>query len=52
MSGRGRTFVEYGTRFKPARPFLRPAFYSRKDQVVKVLRDYLRDVVTKIGRSR
>lgn len=35
-------FLEFGTSRQAARPFLRPAFDEKKDEVVRVVGDYLR----------
>ena len=38
-------FLEYGTRKMAARPFMRPAFDSKKAEAVQVFADTLRDFV-------
>lgn len=35
-------FLEFGTSYIKARPFLRPAFDTKKDEAAKVIGDYLR----------
>lgn len=40
-------FAEYGTMYKPARPFLRPAVDENKDDVVKKIREALNDAIEK-----
>ena len=34
-------FVEFGTSKMPARPFMRPAFESKKEAAVQAIKDYL-----------
>ena len=44
-------FVEFGTSKMPARPFLRPAFESRKNEAVDAIGNKIRDELEKHRRS-
>jgi len=46
-------FVELGTRFMPAQPFLRPAFEASRDRLVKVFEDVVqREIAKVVARAR
>lgn len=45
-------FVEYGTRFQKAQPYLRPAFDAKKEEFVLHVRDTMGDRVDKFLRKR
>lgn len=45
-------FVEYGTRFQKAQPYLRPAFDAKKEEFVLQIRDTMGDRVDKFLRKR
>lgn len=40
-------FLEFGTKFMPAKPFLRPAFESQKAKAVEVIKTKLADAIFK-----
>lgn len=42
-------FAELGTRYRSARPFLRPALDVQQDKVVSVIRDGLKRVIDRIA---
>lgn len=44
-------FLEFGTAKMPARPFLRPAFESKKEEAVMVLQQKLLEAIDKTARS-
>jgi HK97 gp10 family phage protein len=45
-------FVELGTRYQRAQPFLRPAFYNARSDMEAALREYLQKAVLKAAATK